>query len=396
MKPFIFKMSHWFEKRQTYYWWSLNQQLFMEPNLLNTQSRTTYISDLAIFFFLDIARKLCLCISFLLDVGRPIHQKLNTSHGSKSFALFNVLSHLTKERFFFPPPSVRLFTCNISMPIKGYLSNYNGAIKATRWRGDSVPDHPPHHRGKRKCSSPGLPGARSSPLNSNPRALYQHLIPVSICLKMAANAGSMFQYWKRFDLQQLQVSLTFCSSRVASVRRGRLASLGPPRWSPFGGRRVGCFGGEEFETSSSHWWKWLSRWSEIDPLCSIQHRSDTATGRAGATPRGCAEIKPKIADLRRWAFVRQPLLRVPQLLVERVAVVSPTLSRCKVGSFGGRKKNKCDSLYGGAVVTPTVETASFRQTTVLRLYVFPPCLLSEWEVCGSIFNANGNISNLIG
>lgn len=31
---------------------------------------------------------------------------------------------------------------------------------------------------------------------------------VSICLKMAANAGSMFQYWKRFDLQQLQVSLS--------------------------------------------------------------------------------------------------------------------------------------------------------------------------------------------
>ena len=24
---------------------------------------------------------------------------------------------------------------------------------------------------------------------------------------MAANAGSMFQYWKRFDLQQLQVSV---------------------------------------------------------------------------------------------------------------------------------------------------------------------------------------------
>lgn len=50
-----------------------------------------------------------------------------------------------------------------------------------------------------------------------------------------------------------------------------------------------CFG-REFKTSSSHWWKWLSRWSEIDPLCSIQHRSDIATGQAGATPRGCAEI----------------------------------------------------------------------------------------------------------
>lgn len=49
---------------------------------------------------------------------------------------------------------------------------------------------------------------------------------------MAANAGSMFQYWKRFDLQQLQVSPTFCSNRVASIRLGRLASRGPPRLSP--------------------------------------------------------------------------------------------------------------------------------------------------------------------
>lgn len=76
-------------------------------------------------------------------------------------------------------------------------------------------------------SSPGVPSARSSPLNSNPRALYQHLIPVSICLKMAANAGSMFQYWKRFDLQQLQVSSTsvqtvsplFASACVVSLGR---------------------------------------------------------------------------------------------------------------------------------------------------------------------------------
>lgn len=92
------------------------------------------------------------------------------------------------------------------MLIKSYLSNYNGVIKATLARADSVP----HGRRRRSVqwerSGPGLAAARSSPLNSNPRALYQHLIPVSICLKMAANAGSMFQYWKRFDLQQLQVS----------------------------------------------------------------------------------------------------------------------------------------------------------------------------------------------
>uniref|UniRef100_A0A8C5EG34 Protein CASP n=2 Tax=Gouania willdenowi TaxID=441366 RepID=A0A8C5EG34_GOUWI len=65
-------------------------------------------------------------------------------------------------------------------------------------------------------SGPGLQAARSSPLNSNPRALYQHLIPVSICLKMAANAGSMFQYWKRFDLQQLQKELDATATLLAS------------------------------------------------------------------------------------------------------------------------------------------------------------------------------------
>ncbi|MEQ2290103.1 hypothetical protein AMECASPLE_000055 [Ameca splendens] len=65
-------------------------------------------------------------------------------------------------------------------------------------------------------SSPGLPDARSSPLNSNPRALYQHLIPVSICLKMAANAGSMFQYWKRFDLPQLQKELDATATQLAN------------------------------------------------------------------------------------------------------------------------------------------------------------------------------------
>lgn len=51
-----------------------------------------------------------------------------------------------------------------------------------------------------------------------------------------------------------------------------------------------CFG-REFKTSSSHWWKWLSRWSEIDPLCSIQHRSDIATGQAGRRRRDAPEME---------------------------------------------------------------------------------------------------------
>ncbi|KAL0994451.1 hypothetical protein UPYG_G00122440 [Umbra pygmaea] len=39
---------------------------------------------------------------------------------------------------------------------------------------------------------------------------------VSICLKMAANAGSMFQYWKRFDLQQLQRDLDSTATALAN------------------------------------------------------------------------------------------------------------------------------------------------------------------------------------
>eukprot|EP00063_Salmo_salar_P044252 XP_014019087.1 PREDICTED: protein CASP-like isoform X2 [Salmo salar] len=39
---------------------------------------------------------------------------------------------------------------------------------------------------------------------------------VSICLKMAANAGSMFQYWKHFDLQQLQRELDATATQLAN------------------------------------------------------------------------------------------------------------------------------------------------------------------------------------
>ncbi|KAM9498819.1 homeobox protein cut-like 1 isoform 5-T5 [Salvelinus alpinus] len=39
---------------------------------------------------------------------------------------------------------------------------------------------------------------------------------VSICLKMAANAGSMFQYWKRLDLQQLQRELNTTATALAN------------------------------------------------------------------------------------------------------------------------------------------------------------------------------------
>lgn len=103
------------------------------------------------------------------------------------------------------------------------------------------------------------------------------------------NIGSALTYNNYRSVQPL-----FAPSTRSSLRPPRLSRW--PRFVPFPRPSRRCFG-REFKTSSSHWWKWLSRWSEIDPLCSIQHRSDTATGQAGATPRGCAEIKNKTAGL---------------------------------------------------------------------------------------------------
>lgn len=99
------------------------------------------------------------------------------------------------------------------------------------------------------------------------------------------NIGSALTYNNYRSVQPLLKPRRLCSPRPPRLAR-------PPRLSLFRRPPRRCFG-REFKTSSSHWWKWLSRWSEIDPLCSIQHRSDTATGQAGATPRGCAEIKTK-------------------------------------------------------------------------------------------------------
>lgn len=135
----------------------------------------------------------------------------------------------------------RLFTCNICMLIKGYLSNYNGVIKATLLHSESVPYISGCQGERRESSSPGIPASRSSPLNSNPRALYQHLIPVSICLKMAANAGSMFQYWKRFDLQQLQVSSPSVPFPPSPARFRRVSPVGGEVFVFFGGRLVGVW-----------------------------------------------------------------------------------------------------------------------------------------------------------
>lgn len=115
------------------------------------------------------------------------------------------------------------------------------------------------------------------------------------CLNMSQDGGQC-----RIDVSILEAlwlttttgQFSLCLNRLPSIRFGCLVSLGGCVLCFFRPPSRRCFG-REFKTSSSHWWKWLSRWSEIDPLCSIQHRSDTATGQAGATPRGCAEIKTK-------------------------------------------------------------------------------------------------------
>lgn len=84
---------------------------------------------------------------------------------------------------------------------------------------------------------------------------------------MAANAGSMFQYWKRFDLQQLQVSLSLttlpCFLNAVKPRSGCSAVFAAlRRWVFFSGLAF-------FPLFSPLIKAALSRWSEIDPLCSI-------------------------------------------------------------------------------------------------------------------------------
>lgn len=263
----------------------------MDPNYLIAQSHNTSIFKWP--FLLDIACKLSPRILFLNDVGRPKHttkhQKLNISTWIKGSSQVSTL-HLSelKNVLFW----VRLFTCNIWTPIKGYLSNYNGVIKVTFWCGDSVPDR--------------LVGATGS--GSDPVRVFRvpgplHWTPT---LALSISISFLSQYVSRWRPMQdrcfnIGSALTYNNYRsvqpFAQTASPPFASAASPLSArrvrrPFDGRLVACFG-REFKTSSSHWWKWLSRWSEIDPLCSIQHRSDTATGQAGATPRGCAEIKTK-------------------------------------------------------------------------------------------------------
>ncbi|CAG02480.1 unnamed protein product, partial [Tetraodon nigroviridis] len=63
----------------------------------------------------------------------------------------------------------------------------------------------------------------------------------SISPKMAADVGSMFQYWKKFDLRRLQVS---ASPRArASFRRAAPRPRSPPRPVPFWGQCAAEAGG---------------------------------------------------------------------------------------------------------------------------------------------------------
>lgn len=77
---------------------------------------------------------------------------------------------------------------------------------------------------------------------------------------MAANAGSMFQYWKRFDLQQLQVSLSLThfallSRRFPQTRSGCSVLFAALRRCFFGLASVFFFSGT---LRPRHWLKPLS------------------------------------------------------------------------------------------------------------------------------------------
>lgn len=169
------------------------------------------------------------------------------------------------------------------------MRNYNGVIKATLLRADSAPRGGCSARRRRVWSGPGLPAARSSPLNSNPRALYQHLIPVSICLKMAANAGSMFQYWKRFDLQQLQVSPAstqtgrpLVSSRAAFLSRAAFCADSAAASEVFRKRIQ-----DLFLTLMKVALSLIRNWSSLFNSTSIGH----SHWASRATPQGCARME---------------------------------------------------------------------------------------------------------
>lgn len=62
---------------------------------------------------------------------------------------------------------------------------------------------------------------------------------------MAANVGSMFQYWKRFDLQQLQVRIRR-PPRGGSARAAPPPHSDPPRPPPRAGRRLSSGGAAPF------------------------------------------------------------------------------------------------------------------------------------------------------
>lgn len=176
--------------------------------------------------------------------------------------------------------SCRLFTCNIWMLIKCYLSNYNGVIKATLPCGDSVPYISRSQSGSWSRSGPGV---RRRPLLSTELQPPRSLSASHSCLNMSQDGGQcridvsiLEALWLTTTTGQFVASFSLSTSvlfaRVVSVAGGVLCIFS---------RRLVGVSGREFKSSSSHWWKWLCRWSEIDPLCSIQHRSDTATGQPG-------------------------------------------------------------------------------------------------------------------
>ena len=219
---------------------------------------------------------------------------------------------------------VWLFTCNIWMLIKSYLSNYNGVIKATLLCADSVP-YSSCYRGwavgviRSGCSHRPVLSTELQP----PRSLSAS----HSCLNMSQDGGQC-----RIDVSILEAlwlttttgQFNLCSNRLPTIRLGCFVSLCRCVLCFFGGR----LGGVSEENSRP-----LPHIDESGSLADqklilfVQFNIDRTLqlGKAGATPRGCADIETKQRGFLRGAFGWLSLLRVLQLLPERVAVVSPTL-----------------------------------------------------------------------
>lgn len=134
---------------------------------------------------------------------------------------------------------VGLFTCNIWMLIKSYLSNYNGVIKATLLCADSVP-YASCYRGR----AVGVirSGCSGRPVLSTELQPPRSLSASHSCLNMSQDGGQcridvsiLEALWLTTTTGQFKLRL----NRLPCIRFGCLVSLGRCVLCVFGGRLVG-------------------------------------------------------------------------------------------------------------------------------------------------------------